>query len=183
VGEARNVARYVLPGDVNPLTVPLARHPLSALRQRLVRASYEPLIVAAVLYWLGATNVLPAHAWRIPVLLLPLAWTLAVIDYRTLGHTLTGPYLVVRSGAVGRSTLALQTRAVAGWTLHQTIFQRVARRMTVGISTSAGARHYRAPDAGTQQALALIRGATPAFTEEFIEPVPTVTPDGCAGRQ
>jgi putative membrane protein len=141
VGEARNVARYVLPGGVQPLDAPLVRHPLTALRQRLVRATYEPLIVAGILYWLGATGALPGWLWRIPVLLLPVAWTLGVIDYRTLGHTLVGPYLVVRSGAVGRSTLALQCRAVAGWTLHQTIFQRYGKRMTVGISTSAGARH------------------------------------------
>jgi putative membrane protein len=183
VGEARHVAEFVLPDGVRPLDAPLLRHPLTALRQRLIRATYEPLIVAGILAWLGATNALPDWTWRIPVALLPLTWALGVVDYRTLGHALAGPYLVVRSGAVGRSTLALQRRAVAGWTLHQTIFQRVGQRMTVGISTSAGARHYRAPDAGTQQALALISGATPAFTEEFIETVRPVSPDGFEGRK
>src|SRR4051794_4605721 len=49
VHEARNVARFVLADEVNPLDAPLTRHPVSALRQRLVRATYEPLIVAAIL--------------------------------------------------------------------------------------------------------------------------------------
>jgi putative membrane protein len=191
VSEARHVAKFVLPDGVHPLEAPLSRHPRSALRKRLVRATYEPLVVAGILAWLGATNAVPDWTWRIPVALLPAAWALGVVDYFTLGHTLVGPYLVVRSGAVGRSTLALQCRAVAGWTLHQTIFQRIGKRMTVGISTSAGARHYRAPDAGVNQALALIRGATPGFTEAFIEEAaPTnrgnpgqVTTGGFGGRK
>jgi putative membrane protein len=168
VSEARHAAKFVLPGDVQPLEAPLNRHPLSALRQRLIRATYEPLVLAGILYWLVATDALPEWTWQVPVWFLPAAWALAVIDYFTLGHTLAGPYLVARSGAVGRATTALQCRAVAGWTLHQTIFQRIAKRMTVGVLTAAGHRHYRVPDAGVQQALALVSGATPAFTTAFI---------------
>ncbi len=186
VGEARHAAKFVLPGDVQPLEAPLLRHPLSALRQRLIRATYESAIVAGLLYWLVATDVFAEWVWQIPVWTLPLAWILAVIDYFTLGHTLVGPYLVVRSGAVGRATTALQTRAVAGWTLHQTLIQRIGKRMTVEVLTAAGHRHYRAPDAGVQQALAFVSGATPGYTTAFIEKTApadqgNVTTGGCGG--
>jgi putative membrane protein len=168
-GEARRVAKHVLPGDVEPLEAPLLQHPRSALRQRLMRATYVPAAVAGIMLWLGATGVWADWIWQIPLLFLPFTWVLGVIAYYSLGHTLVGDYLVVRSGVTGRATVALQTRAVAGWKLQQTIFQRVARRMTVGIPTAAGHRYYRAPDAGLDQALAFINGATPWLAAEFIE--------------
>jgi len=77
---------------------------------------------------------------------------------------------VVRRGAVQRHTVALQRRAVIGWTLRQSVFQRRGGRMTIGIATAAGTRHYQAPDAGVDQAIAFVRDATPDLAAEFLVP-------------
>jgi putative membrane protein len=168
VGEVRNAARYVLPGEVRPLEVPLRRHPLAALRRRLFRATYEPLILSGILAWLSWTGVGPQWMFWIPIYALPLAYGLAVLDYCTIGHTLVEPYLVVRSGAMTRATTALQTRAVAGWTMHQTFFQRWGNLATVEVLTAAGHRHYKVPDTSVEQALRLMKTATPDFLQDFI---------------
>jgi putative membrane protein len=152
---------------------------MGALRKRVLEATSQSLVLAALLYWLGATDVLPYWWWRIPVVLLPLTWLVVGISYTWLGHALVGPYVVFRTGALTKSTVALQSRAIAGWRLHQTIFQRIGKRITVGIPTAAGERYYHAPDAGTAQALALIKGATPWLAAEFIE---TVAPERQGGR-
>jgi putative membrane protein len=59
---------------------------------------------------------------------------------------------------------------VIGWTVEQSLLQRLGHRMTVGIATAAGDRHYTAPDAGADQALAFISGATPHLAAQFLEP-------------
>ncbi|UOZ07135.1 PH domain-containing protein [Amycolatopsis sp. WQ 127309] len=166
--DARHAASFVFPDGHQPLEAPLLRHPVGAFRRRLYWATYGPAAVAGLLAWLGATGVVPASWWPLPLLLLPLTWALAWVAYRTLGHALIGPYLVVRSGAAGRSTTVLRTRAVIGWRLRQTIFQRLGSRMTIGVPTAAGDRYYRAIDAGTEQALAFVAGADPDLAHEFL---------------
>jgi putative membrane protein len=170
VGAARHAARSVFPDERYPLEAPLRRHPRSALARRLSWATWGPVLTAGSLAWLGTTGAVPASVWPVPLAVLPVAWALAFVGYRALGHQLVGPYLVVRSGAFGRSTSVLQERAVVGWELRQTVFQRLWGRTTVGVLTSAGDRLYRAPDAGTGQALAFIKGATPELADEFIVP-------------
>jgi putative membrane protein len=170
VGAARHAARSVFPDDLVPLEVPLNRHPRGALTRRLSWATWGPVLAAGLLAWLGTTGAVPQGFWPVLLVLLPVGWALAFVGYRALGHQLVGPYLVVRSGALGRSTSVLQQRAVVGWELRQTVLQRLWGRTTVGVLTSAGDRLYRAPDASTAQALAFIKGATPELADEFIEP-------------
>ena len=166
--EALEVAARVLHEEPSPLEVPLRRHPRGALTRRLLWATIGPAIAAGVLFWLGATDVVAPELWLIAAGAWPLTLALAVIAYRALGHTLTAKYLVMRRGAFNRSTVALQHPAVIGWTLRQSILQRLGRRMTVQVPTAAGERHYVLPDAGTAQALAFVRGATPELATEFI---------------
>jgi putative membrane protein len=168
VGVARHAVRAVLPDGFFPLEAPLRRHPRTALARRLSWATWGPVLAAGLLAWLGTTGAVPAGAWPVPLAVLPVAWALAFAGYRALGHQLVGPYLVVRSGALGRSTSVLQQGAVVGWELRQTVFQRLWGRTTIGVLTSAGDRLYRAPDASTGQALAFIKGATPELADEFI---------------
>jgi len=168
-GTARRVAKYVLPDGFDPLEARLLRHPVSALGRRLFWATNMPLLVAGLLVWLASIGSTAPDAWQFPLLFLPLTWILALVAYFSLGHTRVGPYIVVRSGAMARSTVALQNRAVIGWTLQQTLFQRLWKQITIGIPTAAGSRYYRAPDAGVDQALAFIKGATPWLAEEFID--------------
>ncbi len=93
----------------------------------------------------------------------------AVVAYRSLGHGLAGRYLVVRRGVLNRRTVALQRRAVIGWTFEQSILQRWGGRMSVGVATAAGDRYYTAPDTSVEQALTFATGATPELAEQFID--------------
>ncbi|MBB5958545.1 putative membrane protein [Saccharothrix tamanrassetensis] len=167
--EAREVAAKVLAGEPSPMEARLKRHPRGALTRRLLWATYGSAIVAGVLFWLGRTDVLPDWTWLVGVGIWPVALLAAVLAYLALGHALSGSYLVVRRGAFSRTTVALQDRAVIGWTLRQSILQRMGRRMTVQIPTSAGERHYVLPDAGTRQSLAFVRGSTPELAARFIK--------------
>lgn len=92
-----------------------------------------------------------------------------MVAYRSLGHAWAEPYLVVRSGALNRRTVALQERAVIGWTVRQSMLQRWGNRMTAGVATAAGERHYEVPDAGVDQALAFVTAATPLLASRFID--------------
>jgi putative membrane protein len=166
--EARAVARRVLPDGPAPMAADLHRHPRGALTRRLLQAVYAPGVACLLLAWLGATDAIPDGVWPIPLALLPVTLSLAVVGYRALGHALVGPYLVVRGGAVSRSTVALERRAIIGWKVEQSLFQRWGGRMTVGVATAAGERFYRASDVGVDQALALISGATPALGDTFL---------------
>ncbi|MET7951917.1 PH domain-containing protein [Micromonospora sp. NPDC005324] len=182
LSEARELAAAVLLDDHRPMEATLLRHPRGALLRRLYLAAYGPALMAGILVLFVLSGALPAWVWPLPFTLLPLTLALAVAAYLALGHALTGPYLVVRRGAVNRNTVALQTRAVIGWTFQQSLLQQWGNRMTVGIATAAGDRYYPVPDAGVDQALAFVRGATPELAVHLLE-VATVRkePDGESG--
>jgi putative membrane protein len=167
----------VLPDGHQPMTAGLLRHPRGALIRRLGWATYGPGLVSAALLLFVLSGALPGWVWPLPLAVLPVTLALAVVAYRSLGHAWAEPYLVVRGGALNRHTVALQDRAVIGWTLRQSILQRWGDRITAGVSTAAGDRHYAVPDAGVDQALALVTAATPLLASAFLEPAPTPTPE------
>ncbi|MBB6421394.1 PH domain-containing protein [Streptomyces sp. AK010] len=169
VTEARRVARLVLDDDVHPLEVPLRPHPRAALYRRLWWALCVPLAAAGLLAWLGATGAVAAWAWLVPVTGLPVTVVLAVVAHRALGHTVVGRYVVLRCGLLSRSTAALQTKAVIGWTVRQSFVQRWLGLMTVRVSTAAGYRTYQAPDIGAEDAVAFLRQASPELLSSFVE--------------
>lgn len=175
--EARRLAGDVLPDGRRPLDAPLHRHPRGALVRRLLMAGYIPLGAAGGLALLGATGAIPDTVWPVPLALLPVTVPLALLAYRSLGHTVAGPYLVLRRGAVRRRTVALHRRAVIGWTVKQSVFQRWGGRVTVGTATAAGNRYYEASDAGLDQALALIHGADPGLAAQFLTGTPALGHD------
>ncbi|WP_309056177.1 PH domain-containing protein, partial [Streptomyces sp.] len=90
--------------------------------------------------------------------------------YRSLGHTVSGPYLVARSGTVRRSTVALRRSGVIGWTVKQSYVQRRAGLLTVTATTAAGAGAYTVADTGVGQGLALAAEAVPGLLTPFLEP-------------
>ena len=157
--EAREIAARILPDGARPLEAPLRRHPRGALTRRLGWAVLYPALLSGVLALFTVSGALPGRVWPLPLLLVPVTVSLAVVAYRSLGHTVTGDYLVVRRGALTRDTVAVQQRAVIGWTVEQTIFQRWGGRASVGVATSAG--DHTASDVSVDQALALITEATP----------------------
>jgi putative membrane protein len=181
VHEARRLATQVLPDGHRPMAAELARHPRGALLRRLGWATYGPALASATLLLFALSGALPGWVSPLPLTLLPLTVPLAVASYRALGHAWAKPYLVVRRGAMTWHTVALQERAVIGWTLRQSLLQRWGNRMTAGVSTAAGSRHYEVPDAGVDQALALLRAATPLLAAQILEPVPSRAGDAGTG--
>lgn len=191
VAEARRVAALVLGDEHRPLDAPLRRHPRAALHRRLVWACYVPGGPAVLLAWLGATGAVPGWVWLVPAGLVPPACLLAVVAYRSLGHALSGPYLVMRSGLIRRTTVVLQSRGVIGWGLRQSLLQRRLGLMTLRVQTAAGTRAYEVPDIAADEAVAFAYAATPAILAPILAggsmdagrpTVPDHLPDGQEGE-
>lgn len=168
--EARAAAAALLTDGHRPLEAPLRRHPRGALTRLLIRAVAGPVSVSGVLLAFTLSGAIPGLWWLLPLTALPLTLVLAVAGFRALGHTMAGPYLVLRRGAINRHTVALRRDAVIGWRLRQSVFQRWGGRVTIGVATPAG--FYQTYDAGADQALTLIREATPELTPA----APTIGP-------
>ncbi|MEV6492949.1 PH domain-containing protein [Actinoplanes sp. NPDC051633] len=172
---AHRVAADVLREPVSPTeAVRLSPHPVAARGRRLrwalagVVAGELPLIVLGLLL----TDVLLHLAWMTAVVAVPLAVALALDAYRSLGHGITGEYLVARSGTVRRSTVALQRRGIVGWTVRQSFFQRRAGLSTVLATTAAGAGAYAIRDVGTGTGLEAADAAVPGLLAPFLERTP-----------
>ncbi|MGH3866976.1 MAG: PH domain-containing protein [Pseudonocardiaceae bacterium] len=162
--EAHRVSGAVLAQHPSPTSTTLCRHPLVALRRRLVRATL-PVLAGSAALWLA-----PAPAW-VPwatLGLLPVAVLLALDAYRALGHALTSHYLITRHGAGVRGTVALQCSGVIGWTVSQSFFQRRAGLITVTATTAAGSGGYPVIDVATAEGLAVAARAVPGLLEPFL---------------
>jgi putative membrane protein len=162
--EAHRVAGVVLAEDPSPTATTLRKHPLVALRRRLVRATV-PVLAGSATLWLAP--VPPWVAWA-TLGLLPVAVLLALDAYRNLGHALTSDYLVTRHGAGVRGTVALQRAGVIGWTVSQSYFQRRACLVTVTATTAAGNGGYSVIDVTTAEGLTLAARAVPGLLEPFV---------------
>lgn len=169
---ADRVAAEVLREPEPPTSAPLTAHPRAARTRRLRWALAAVLLPAAVLALLGAllTPALLYVAAGWTVVLAPLAVLLARDAYRSLGHTVSGGYLVTRSGTVRRATVALQRTGIIGWTVKQSYFQRRAGILTVTATTAAGEGAYDVLDTGESQGLALADRAVPGLLAPFLVP-------------
>ncbi|MEO3767205.1 PH domain-containing protein [Streptomyces sp. B5E4] len=166
-----DVTARVLRAPVALTRPELAPHPRAALARRLRWSLGAALVPVAVLGVLGAAlsvrGLLYAAAVTAAVLL-PAAALLARDAYRSLGHGLAGPYLVVRSGTLRRSTVALRRDGVVGWTVRQSLFQRRAGLVTLRATTAAGAQAYAAYDVGEAQGLRFAEEAVPELLTPFL---------------
>lgn len=163
--EAHRVAGAVLAEYPSPTGTTLHRHPLVALRRRLVRAVL-PVLVAAAALWLAP---MPAWVAGATLGLLPVTVLLALDAYRNLGHAITSHYLITRRGAGVRGTVALQRAGVIGWTVSQSFFQRRAGLVTVTATTAAGNGRYPVIDVATAEGLAVAEQAVPGLLEPFLQ--------------
>lgn len=171
-GVTDGVAAAVLRQQVSPTAaVRLRPHPHAARGRRIRGAVASALLVPAVLAVLGLllTEVLLHVAWITAVVTVPVAVLLALDAYRNLGHGLSGDYLVARSGAVRRRTVALQRKGIIGWTIKQSIFQRRGGLITMTATTAAGSGAYSILDAGTDDGLAIAEQAVPAMLRPFLQ--------------
>ncbi|MFD4900820.1 PH domain-containing protein [Streptomyces sp. NPDC058411] len=164
------IAAEVLREPLAPTGAPLTPHPPAARARRLRRALTAALAPVLVLTVLGAllTPVLLWIALGCAVVGLPLSVALALDAYRSLGHTLSGGYLVTRSGTVRRSTAAMQRSGVIGWTVRQSCFQRRAGLLSVTATTAAGGGAYTARDTDASEGLAFASEAVPGLLEPFL---------------
>ncbi|MEU0694954.1 PH domain-containing protein [Streptomyces niveus] len=169
---ADEVAAQVLREPSSPTgTAALTAHPLAARGRRLRWAVGSALVPVLILLILGllVSDVLLSVAAGCAAVLLPVAVLLALDAYRNLGHGLSGGYLVVRSGTLRRSTVALQRGGVIGWTVRQSYFQRRAGLLTLTATTAAGDGAYDVYDAAEGEGLAFAARAVPGLLEPFLE--------------
>ncbi|WP_229798164.1 PH domain-containing protein [Planomonospora parontospora] len=165
----RAVALDVVGEGVGPITTGLRAHPPAARRRRLFRAVFPWVVVAAcalaaALTWSGPWWGLVAAALALALLGVPLG----LDRYRSLGHAYDGSRLSVRSGSLRRSQAVVERRAVVGWTLSQTWFQRRAGLLTVVAGVGAGSGGYAALDVGEEEGVAFVSEVTPDWLAPFV---------------
>ncbi|WP_129668098.1 PH domain-containing protein [Phytoactinopolyspora endophytica] len=176
IAVARSVAADVLDVRPSPLDAPLERHPRAALHRRMWWATAITAIAVGVLAWLAATGVVPGWTVWLGATSWPLTLLGALVAYRALGHAVVGSYVVVRSGLMSRSTVALQRKAVSTIALRESVLQRRLGLKTVSAMTAAGWGAYEASDMEGDAAVEFAAAAAPGLLEPFLlrEPVHTV---------
>ncbi|GAA4620862.1 PH domain-containing protein [Actinoallomurus vinaceus] len=153
----------------------LRTHPRVVLRRRIGRglivtaSAVSALAVLGV--WLSSSFLYAAVICAL--VLLPAAVALAFTAYRALGHGLRGRYLVTRSGAFARSTVALKRADVIGWSITRSIFQRRAGLLTLGAATAAGEHCYKIRDVAVSDGLAFAEEAVPDLLTPFLQRTPS----------
>ncbi|HEX2075325.1 MAG TPA: PH domain-containing protein [Geodermatophilus sp.] len=123
----------------------LVRHPPAARRRRILRAVGAGLAVTAA----GVLATVTLGWWELLVaggVLTVLGVPLGLGRYAALGHRAGPRSFAVRSGWLVREHALLQRRAVVGWQVQQSLFQRRAGLATVVACVGAGAGGYAAVD-------------------------------------
>ncbi|MFB9803256.1 PH domain-containing protein, partial [Streptomonospora salina] len=92
----------------------------------------------------------------------------AVSAYRGLGHTVLPGYLVTRTGAFVRTTVALRREGIIGWRISRSPFQRRAGLATVTATTAAGPGRFSVPDVALGTGLRLADASVPGLLGRFL---------------
>jgi putative membrane protein len=124
---------------------PLRAHPPAARRRRLGRALAPGIILLVA----GAVLTATRGWWELLLagaLLAVLGVPLGLGRYAALGHAAGPRSLAVRAGWLVREHTVLQHRAVVGWQIRQSLFQRQAGLATVLACVGAGSGGYAAVD-------------------------------------
>lgn len=141
----------------------LTAHPTAALRRRLFRAIVPWTLLSVVAFASGTPEA------GLPLLVLALLGIpLGVDRYRSLGHAYDGELVSVRSGSWSRRTVVLQRRAVVGWQVRQTFFQRRQRVATLVVGVGAGGGGYAATDMDADSVGAFAHEITPRWLAPFV---------------
>jgi putative membrane protein len=162
----RDAVGRVLGVPASPGTVltTLTRHPPAALGRRVSRAVLPPLAAALCGLAMGWLPLVYGS-----VVLALLCVPLALDRYRQLGHAADGTLLGVRSGSLRRHQVVIEHRAVVGWELRQSLFQRRAGLATLVAGVGAGRGGYPMIDLAEEDALALIQEITPQWIGPFLD--------------
>jgi putative membrane protein len=160
----RAVAEEVTAGLLGDIPAPLAAHPRAARTRRVVRAVAVPLSVAGVALLSGQPWIACGCA-AVAVLGIPLG----LDRYRQLGHATDGVRLTVRSGSLRRRQAVVEHRAVVGWQLRQTLFQRRLGLATLTAAVGAGDGGCPAVDMAEPDAVAFAHRITPEWVGPFVD--------------
>jgi putative membrane protein len=166
----RAVAFQVTRDAVGPYDSVLRPHPPVARNRRLFRAVF-PWFVLTVLACVAAVLTGAVFWWALVVLgvlLTGVGVPLGLDRYRSLGHGYDGVRLAVRSGSVRRSQAVVERRAVVGWHIRQTWFQRRAGVFTLTAGVGAGKGGYSAIDVSSSQVTGFPAEVTPEWLSPFL---------------
>ncbi|GAA0586995.1 PH domain-containing protein [Paractinoplanes ferrugineus] len=154
--------------DPEPITVALVGHGPQAARRRFTRAASVSTIL--ILLVLLAVLLTGTSWWTFgaALLLLPLGALLAADRAASLGHALTGNWLVSRYGSLVRRRHVLQNDAVIGWNLTTSMFQRRVGLTTLIATTAGGRQQYAVPDVPEAEAIRVARAAVPGLLDQFL---------------
>lgn len=168
IGEVHRVGAAVAREAAPPTARPLTRHPLGALRRRLVRAVGAVLVLAAAAAVLRVGAGWPDWPWILALCLVAPAALLGLDRYRSLGHALDGTWLISRSGSVHRDTDALRCHGIIGWRLHRSFFQRRRGLLTLEPTTAAPNERPQVVDIGEQDGIRIAEDAVPGLLGHLI---------------
>jgi len=166
----RTVAFQVTRDAVGPYDSVLRPHPPVARNRRLFRAVF-PWLVLTILAAVAAALTGAVFWWVLVVLgvlLMGAGVPLGLDRYRSLGHGYDGVRLAVRSGSVRRSQAVVERRAVVGWHVRQTWFQRRAGVFTLTAGVGAGKGGYSAIDVSSSQVTGFPAEVTPEWLAPFL---------------
>ena len=150
---------------------PLVPHPPAARRRRIVRAVLAGLLVTAV-----GVVVTPLLGWwwvlALGLALVVLGVPLGLGRYAALGHAAGPRSFSVRSGWLVREQAVLQRRAVVGWQVQQSFFQRRNGLATVLACVGAGRGGYAALDMAADEVAEFTQAASEPWAETVTRPAP-----------
>jgi putative membrane protein len=151
-----------LVGDPGTLTA----HPPAARRRRIVRALAGGLLVTLA----GVVATATVGWWGVLVaglVLTALGVPIGLGRYASLGHAAGAGSFTVRSGWLVREQAVLQRRAVVGWQVRQSYFQRRAGLATVLACVGAGRGGYAAIDVDAHEVAEFTAAASEGWARTF----------------
>ncbi len=148
-------------GNSDAVTGPLRGHGPAAARRRWTRALAIPAVLALLGLGVAVTAGVPGWLW--------VAWAgltvgcalLAADRSRSLGHLVSGGWLVARSGSLQRRRDCIAGAGVVGWTVRQSWPQRRAGVATLIAATAAGVKRYQVIDVPVELAWSIAAGVSP----------------------
>ena len=144
-------------GNPDAASGPLRGHGPAATRRRWTRALLIPAILAPV----GMVVGVPLWAWAVWAGMTVSCALLGFDRSRSLGHRVSGGWLVARSGSLERRRDCISGAGIIGWTVRQSWPQRRAGLATLIAATAAGVKRYQVIDVPAELAWSIAADASP----------------------
>lgn len=158
------IARSVLAELIDrpeEVTGELRGHGRAATQRRWTRALALPVVLGVGLAVTAVVATVPVWLWPVWAVLMLCCALLAADRTRSLGHRVGNGWLVARTGSLERRRDCIATAGVIGWTVRQTLPQRMAGVATLVAATAAGVKHYQVIDVPEELAWSIAAAASP----------------------